>query len=118
MGGFLFVPILPKEKIMIQSQEEDCENEITGRYIPEHIITTFEKGEINAKEVLLLAEINGLPDRSEGKLLYKTLGKLLHTSNIQIKQMVNHLKELNLIHVEEHNANTTLLESDCGLGSI
>jgi len=84
--------------------EKEPKKEFTGWFIPVHVIELFEKGIINAKELILLGIIHGLQNgKKEGsshKGCYasnKYLGEKLHISEERVRQMISKLKKLELI---------------------
>ncbi len=73
--------------------------QFTGWWIPADIVNLFLDGKLNSKEMILLANIDGMVDRSgEGcHASNKTLGKPLRVSDETVRRMLQKLKKMDLV---------------------
>ena len=78
--------------------EEYHENKFTGWFIPREIVELFENGTLSAKEVLLLAKIDGLSHTEKGCFASNEyLGKCVRLGIRSVRRCLENLKELGLI---------------------
>lgn len=95
---------------MIEEQEVHS-RQFTGWWIPRHVVELLEQKILNAKEVLLLAQISGLSKSNEGcHASVSYLGQLLDTKETQTREMISHLLSLKLIRVVKFDGRRRWLE--------
>ncbi len=80
------------------NENESHEKQFKGWFIPVHVVELFESKIINAKELILLATIDGLSRLGQGCFASnKYLGDKVGISESRSRAMISHMKELKLI---------------------
>ena len=78
--------------------EEYHENKFTGWFIPREIVELFENGTLSAKEVLLLAKIDGLSHTEKGCFASNEyLGKCINMSTNTARRCIRKLRDMGLV---------------------
>ncbi|HEC66126.1 MAG TPA: hypothetical protein ENI23_12605 [bacterium] len=92
-------------------QREMKGDQFTGWFVTKEIVNMFRENMINAKELLLLANINNLSKTEDGCYASNAyLGKQLHISEERIRQYLVHLIGLGLIEKLKPNGRNRMLK--------
>lgn len=92
------------------------DNQFTGWWIPADIVEMFQEGEISARELLLLATIDGLVKHGKRGLgcfaSNETLAKMMHLKNpITVANMIVRLKRMGLLRLVKFDGRRRYLET-------
>ncbi len=95
----------------LQGYQREMEgDQFTGWFVTKEIVEIYREDTINAKELLLLANINNLSQTEDGCYASNAyLGNQLHISEERIRQYLVHLKDLGLVKRMKSNGNRRIL---------
>lgn len=91
---------------------EHHDKQFKGWWIPAHVVQLFEEGQVNIKEVILLAIIDSLSKLKEGCFASNAyLGKQVKVGPDRVRHMIARLKGLKLLRQASFNGRKRVLET-------